>query len=215
MKVNKQSIENIDLKDILEYIENGPGGEAPSHINQYLDLLDKIRGMHKRIDKYGSPEAIIKHLMVHEGLKRNKAKQMYEEALEYFYADNHISNKAWRNIYAEKLDQLINFAMNIMKDVNDMVKISKAITDAYKARGLDQPDQEELPEEIFNRPFKVYTANPEDLGMPKIDRNKLKALIEDKIPGLTEKEKQALFMEADIDGTFKAFLDEQEDPRRS
>jgi hypothetical protein len=49
--------------------------------------------------------------------------------------------------------------------------------------------------------------------MPRIDRNKLKELIDNHVPGLTEVQKQAMYRDADIDGMFKAFLDEQEDPR--
>jgi Fe-S cluster biosynthesis and repair protein YggX len=209
----KLTIEDIDLKYIKNYIENGPGGDAPEAVNRYLSLMDMVRGMHKRIDKYGSPEPIIKHLMTTEKLSRKKAKQIYEEALDYFYCDNYISKQAWKNIYAEKIDMLINFSMLVMKDVSDAAKIAKTIMDVWKVRELDKAEGQDIPGELLAKPFKVYNANAEALGMPRIDRNKLKALIDENVPGLTEVQKQALYREADIDGMFKAFLDEQENPR--
>ena len=47
-----------------------------------------------------------------------------------------------------------------------------------------------------------------------MDRNKIKEFIENKVPGLTEKQKQRLFQEADII-PFIALPNEQEDPRKT
>ena len=74
--------------------------KAPQEIVDYLDLMDKIRGMHLRIDRYGGKDAIVNHLMKVEGLSRYLANKAYNQAMEYFYADNDISKEAWRNIIA-------------------------------------------------------------------------------------------------------------------
>jgi hypothetical protein len=207
------NIDDVDIHDIYDFMENGTPANAPAHIVKYLDLLDKARGMHLRIDQFGSSEAIIKHLMVSDNLSRYKAKQLYNEALEYFYCDNTISKTAYRNIYADKIDKMINFSMQIAKDVSDAGKVVKMIVDAAKVRALDEPDKEELPDELFKQPIKLYTADAKSLGMPETNRNQLKAFIEN-MPELTEKEKQRLLQEADIT-PFKIFPNEQEDPRKS
>lgn len=211
--ISNVSLDKVSLDDIYEFMESGSMDKAPVEIRDYVLLLDKVRAMHLRIDQYGSPEPIIRHLMTVEGLSRYKANKIYQEALEYFYCDNIVSKAAWSNIYAGKMDQLINFAMLTMKDVGDAAKIGKIILDAWKMRGGDQPDIEDVDDSIYKAPIKIYTADAHALGMPRADRNKLKELI-DKVPDLTEKEKQRIYQEADIID-FKMFPNEQEDPRKS
>lgn len=212
-KITTVSLDDVTLDDIYNFMEHGDMQKAPEHIRDYVLLLDKVRGMYKRIDRYGNPDAIIKHLVTIEGLDRMTAKRIYNEALEYFYCDNTISKAAWKNIYAEKMDMMINFAMLIAKDVNDAQKVVNMSKQAAEVRETHKEDKEELPDELFLPPVKVYTADAESLGLPKVNRNKLKEFVEN-MPELTEKEKVRLLSEAGIT-PFKLFLNEQEDPRQS
>jgi len=209
------TIEQVNLRDIYDFMETGNSKNAPAYIVDYLDLLDMVRGMYRRIDIYGSKEMIVKHLMISEKYKlsRYKAMQVCDEAQEYFYADNHISKSAWKNIYAEKVDMMINFAMQTVKDVSDAQKVVKMVLDASVLRGVNEPDKEELPPEVFQAPFVIYSCDPEFLGMPKANRQILSEMIE-KFPELTEKEKNRIKQEALI-LPLKVFPDEQEDPRKS
>lgn len=207
------NIDDVDIHDVYEFIEHGNLDNAPAKIRDYVVLLDKVRGMYQRIDRFGNPESILKHLMQFEGLSRYHAKKVYEDALEYFYCDSTISKKAWRNIYADKIDMMVNFSMQLVKDLSDAQKVVKMIVDAAGVRQLHVEDKEELPDEIFQAPIKIYTSDAAALGMPKVNRVELKAFI-DKLPELTEKEKNRLLQEADI-LPFKLFADEQEDPRKS
>ena len=98
-------IDNIGLDDLKEFLETGNPDNAPEAIVQYIELLTRIHGMTLRIDKFGSKEAILKHLIAFEGLSRYKASLVYNETLEYFYTDKEVSKKAWRNFYASIMDQ--------------------------------------------------------------------------------------------------------------
>ncbi|MFP9114301.1 hypothetical protein ACLI1A_10170 [Flavobacterium sp. RHBU_3] len=213
-KLNKKAtdvnLDSINLEMLKLCIAKGPES-LPDEYNRYLSLLDKIRGMHISVDKFGNPELIINHLVKYEGLSVLKAREMYNEALEYFYANVHLSKEAYRNMYADKADRIINTAMVMAKDVSDLAKVMKMIHENFLMRGLDVPDPDEKPE-IYN-PFKVYTTKPEDLGMELPNRNRVKGLIDGQIPGLTEKAKSMLYRELGVD-QFKAFLDEQEDGRK-
>ena len=211
------TIEQINLKDIYDFMETGNPSNAPEHIVAYLDLLDMVRGMFLRMDKWGSKEAIIKHLMVSSShkLSRYKAMQVCDEAQEYFYRDSQISKAAWKNIYADKMEKMINFAMLTVKDVNDAQKVVKMLLDVSVLRGVNEEDKDELPAEIFQPPFVVYTWDSESLDMPKVNRQKLAEMI-DAYPELTEKEKIRIKQEALIPGfKLKLFPNEQEDPRKS
>lgn len=206
------NIDDIDLQDIYEFMERGDVRNAPEHLVKYLELLDTARGMMLRIDKYSNDEMIIKHFILANGLSRYKAKKLIDEAREYFYKDKIVSKQAWGNIYADKADKALNFAMLQMKDVKDAVAIVKASKEVYEMR-VANLDDDELPEELFQKQLIVYSTNAEDLGLPKVDRNRLKEFIDKKIPELSEKERERLYQEADIT-PFKTFLNEQENPRK-
>lgn len=211
------TIDQINLRDIYDFMETGNPANAPEHIVAYLDLLDMVRGMFQRMDKWGSKEAIIKHLMVSSShkLSRYKAMQVCDEAQEYFYRDSQISKAAWKNIYADKMEKMINFAMLTVKDVNDAQKVVKMLLDVSILRGVNEPDKDELPPEVFQAPFVVYTWDSDALEMPKVNRQKLAEMI-DAYPELTEKEKIRIKQEALIPGfKLKLFPNEQEDPRKS
>jgi hypothetical protein len=207
-------IEDITLQDIYDFMEHGSLENAPPGIAEYLELLDKVRGMLMRIDQFANDESIIKHLMLVDGLSRYKAKNIISEAREYFYKDAVVSKMAWRNIYAEKLDKVIHFAMLNMKDINDAAKISKMILDIISVRGVNEPDEEKLPEELFRRPVKLYSLDASIFEFGNVDRQKLSKMI-DLLPELTEKEKNRIKQEALVPGyELKIFQDESENPRK-
>jgi CRISPR/Cas system CSM-associated protein Csm2 small subunit len=207
------TIDQINIKDIYEFMESGNPANAPAHIVEYLELLDKVRGMFLRIDKFGNRDMIIKHLMTAEKLSRFKAAQVCDEAREYFYSETRISKQAWKNIYADKMEMMINFAMQTVKDVSDAQKVVKMLMDVAVIRGINEPDVEEIPAEVFQPPFVVYSCDAEFLGMPKVNRQKLGEMI-DKFPELTEKEKIQIKREAMV-LPIKLFPNEQEDARKS
>lgn len=209
----KISMDQVDIKDIYDFMERGDVNNAPIHIVEYLELLDKVRGMNLRIDKFGSKEAIVKHLILVDKLSRYKANQVYDEAIEYFYSDSTISKQAWRSLYAEKADKALNFAMLQIRDINDASKVAKMAHDIAILRGINEPDKEKLPDELFLKQFVVYSTDAETLGLPKANRNVLAEFI-DALPELTEKERIRIKQEAEI-LPLKVFVDEQEDPRKS
>lgn len=206
-------IDNVGLDDLKEFLETGNPDNAPEGIVQYVEMLGKIYSMTLRIDKWGSKEAVLKHLIAFEGLSRHKASQLYNEALEYFYTDKEVSKKAWRNFYASIMDQEINFARRVKKDGADSKRIVDMAEKAANMRGSFDEEIEELPEELFRTPFIVYTCDSEMLGLPTVDRNRLSAQI-DAYPELSEKQKTQIKREAQI-LPINIFPNEQEDARKS
>ncbi|KAA2218256.1 hypothetical protein [Maribacter flavus] len=206
-------LEDIDLDIIYDFIENGNPDNADPGIVEYLEVLDKVRGMRLRFAHFPSKDHIIKHLMKVDGFSRYLATKFYNDATEYFYSDTKISKDAYRNMYAEDLEKDIALARHLAKDVNDLAKISKMRMDLAQLRQLDKEDKEELPEEWFAKPWKLYAMDAEMLGLPNVDRNRLAAQI-DALPELSEKHREMLKREAGV-LPIKIFLDEQEDARKS
>lgn len=212
-------INEVTLEDIYDFIESGNPDNAPEHIVEYLELLTRVDGMIRRIDKFGSKNAVVKHIVLVEKLfgqklSYYKASKIYSEAIEYFFSDAEVSKKAWGNFYANIIDQEINFARQIKKDGQDSKRIVDMAKVAAEIRGVFDEDKEELPDELFRKPFVVYSTKAEELGLPKVDRNVLKQMIDTKIPDLSEKEKLRIYQEADI-VQFEVFPNVEKDPRKS
>lgn len=207
------TINDVDISHIYEFMEQGNPKNAPQYIVDYLELLDKVRGMIVRIDLYGSKDVVIKHLMTVEKLSRYKASQVYDETVEYFYCSHRVSKAAWKNIYADKMDKMINFAMLQVRTVDDARKVVQMIKDIGEMREVHVEDKSDLAEELFQAPVVVYSLDPEDLGLPKANRQKLAEII-DKLPELTEKEKTRIKQEA-MALPLEVFPNEQTDPRKS
>ena len=205
---------DISLEEIYDFIENGamPKNGNPSPIMLYMLEMEKVRGMALRIDRYASKDAIVSHLMKVDGYSKHLADKLYNQTMEYFYCDTTISKAAWRNIYAEKMEKVVNFAIAVMKDASDASKVSKMIFEMGRLRQLDQPDKEEFPDALFARPFKIYTTDPEMIGLPTVDRRKLAQFI-DKLPELSEVQKEQIKREAQI-LPIKVFLEAHEDTRK-
>lgn len=205
-------IGDLTLEDITAFLANGKLENAPAGVPEYLNILEKVRGMLLRFDLYPNDDIIINHLVLQDELTRAKARSIIAETREYFYVDSLVSKQAWDNIYASKLDMLINAAILSAKDTKDYMAIVPAVREARNIRKGDK-EENEIPYELINQKrFTIYTFNVEDLGLPKANRNNVKALIQNKFLGLSDKEKNQIYREADI-LPFKTFPNEQEDAR--
>lgn len=211
--------EDITLDDIYDFIDckYGPDDIIPPEkkpILDHLELLDKIRGMHLRIDKYGSEEHIVQHLITVDGYSRYLAKKFYNQALEFFYCNNEISKSAWRNIIADKMERGINAAIMAAKDTKDFVAATKLWIEVAKIRELDKADPPQLNPEAAGRMFAIYSYDPKQLGLDTIQDDKMIREFIDSIENITEREKKLAYQEAMLE-PLKLFPEKHEDVRKS
>lgn len=207
---------DYNLDDLYEWIETGRSLNVPEELFLYAEILDKIRAMMLRKDIYGNKEAIIKHLVnFDEHLKNNrpKANQFYAESIEYFYTQDNISKKAWRNLYAEDLDKAYDLAISLAQSTADVEKASKIKERAAKVRALDQEEPEELPDNFFTRPNKIYTIDMDKFELGNVDRKELEIWIDENTKKLTPKAIDRIKQEALITKV-KIFQNEEENPRK-
>lgn len=201
MSTNKNlpvlEIEDIELEQVYDFIMNGDPDDAPSEIVAYLELMDRIRGMNMRIDRYGSKEAIVNHLMKADGLSRYLANKAYNQTLEYFYSDVQLSKSAWLNIIAEKMEKNANIAQLLIKDVNDASKVQQMYEKLRDTIIANYPDELEIPAGAYDRPNKIYTMKMEDLGRKSQPRKELKEAIL-ALPEVSEKVKEQAMREAGL-----------------
>jgi hypothetical protein len=206
------SLDDVTLDQLYDFMEHGSIKNAPPEIVAYLLLLDKTMGMIRRIDIYGNKEAVIKHLVLADGLSAYKAKKIYSETIEYFHVDTEISKEAYRNYYADRMDKVTNFAMLIMKDVADAGKVHKMLLDSMIARGVNDPDKEVIPDHFFDKPVNLMSYDARIFEFGEANRTALDKFIET-LPELTEREKIRIKQEALL-LPLKIFPDESENPRK-
>ncbi len=205
-------VEDIELEDIQDFIANGKPDSAPTEIIQFLDVMEKIRGMYWRFKDWNGREAVVNHLVKVDGHSYYLACKYYDMAMEYFFLDREVSKKAQRNRIAEKMEKAINLALALAKDSREVIAAVKELKSLAQVLQLDQPDKDDLPKELFDKPFKMYSVDAEYLGLPKINRYELANII-DQMTEISEKERIMIKREAAI-LPVKLFQDTTEDARQ-
>ena len=207
------NINNITLDQLYEFLDRGSMSNAPAGMAEYVNMLEKVRGMLIRFDIYGNDEGVIRHLIKFDNLTPYKARQICAEAREYFYVDTTVSKTAWKNILAEKMTNATNMAVDMIKDVSD----AKKVVDMFKEIGamleVHTEEKEVQPENFFTETIPLMTLDANVFEFGKANRVGLEEFI-DSFPDLTEKEKIRIKSEALI-LPLKIFPDEQEDPRKT
>ncbi len=199
-------IPDCKYDQLLIYIESGAKGDLPRHLIEYVELLDLIRSMYAR---YESREAIINFICSDPyNLSPALASKRFAEALNLFYLDNEIKKKAWRNIYAEKLDRAADLVLKTARNAADIEIYKKIVDAAARMRQLDQADPPEIPQELYDRPYKIYSLDPATIGRKRPDKRLLAKKI-DELPDMPETEKDRLKEDALIK-TPKFFQDGDE-----
>ncbi len=194
-------IDDLKYEQLQQFIATGASGEMNDDLVKYLSILEMIRGMYA---KYMSKQAIIRTLKSPVyGYTERTAYRLLDQCLNFFYANNQVKKEAWRNIYAEKLEN----AAIVAWEMNEMETYRRLIVSAAEMRGLHLPDPVKLPDELFDRRPVIYVLDAKKLGLPPVSRHELAAFI-DQLP-VSEKQKTLAKRDAMIeDAEFEIFPDE-------
>lgn len=153
------------------FIQNGSTNQMPAEMVDYLSMLELVRSLHFRFD---SRDAIVKTLTKEPyNLSRYKAYEVYSDAVNFFYIDVKVTKEAFRNMYAEQLDRAADLVLKTSTGAKDMEIYKNIKMAAYNMRGLDKPDPQDIPKELFLKPNKIYVLDPELFGRPKANRREL------------------------------------------
>lgn len=192
--------ESIDTSQIQAILSTGSLESLPAAQREYYGLMEMVRGLKQR-SKTGGGKAVTKAAIIRllkseqYGLTDYQARRVYDDSLNFFYQQEHVTVDAFRNLYAERCEQWADEAYA----AGDVKEARALIRQAAELRGcFDRREAPEIPEELLNRKQTViYTASREDIGLPEIDRKQLEAFI-DSIPDLSEPVRQNLKEDARI-----------------
>jgi len=201
--ISSTELSNITPEDLQLWIDTGACTEFSEKMTAYLDRLELIRSM---VAKYENPNFIVKTLLsLDNTLSKWQAQELISQAVNFFYCSNEIKKEAWRNIYAERLDNAAIFCWNN----NDMEGFRRNTESAMKARRLGDPDKEDIPVDLLDRRTVIYQLDPVKMGIKKVSREELSSFI-DKL-NLSESQTRKLQMDGGIiDVEFEE--DGQQDP---
>ena len=144
--------------------------------------------------KYKSRRFIRSILMGHPyNLSDRQASLIFYDSLNFFFADNAVKKSAWRNIYADRLDDLA--LMAIAKD--DYATAKKCTEAAAKIRGVYEQESQEIPEEMKQKPVIIYDTNPKRIGIPEASRKQIARFI-DQLEDISEADRTKLKRESGI-----------------
>ena len=202
----KYEFEGLHAEMLQDWLDTGSSSVLPDEMLEYLQQLDAVRGW---FNSQKPKNAILKLLQAHyPKLTGVTAKSRYNDALNHFYLDNQVKKEAWRNIYADLMDELRKATIMSARTPQDYKIAQGMVMDSAKIRGVFDPKEKELPSELFDKPIKIYTMNPEDVGLESANRN----ILAQQIEMFTLEESQKLLIKQDAGLEPKTLFNyEQED----
>ena len=199
--MNYQESHFLKLQD---YIAEGSKGELTEEERQYEDLLFSVSGI---IRREGRPAAQA-WLMADRDCSRHVADRIVWEAINLFYATDHVRQEAWRNVLFEKMLTAARLweKQNITTDeetgeqlctarAKDFEAYVKIIKQAASLKRLAERD-DTPPPQSFNQQVNVFNYNARDFEFPPTDKRSI--LQSDYFKALDKKQQERLAMEAGL-----------------
>ncbi|WP_294141595.1 hypothetical protein [uncultured Sanguibacteroides sp.] len=177
------------------YVEKGSLSNLHPDEALYIELLALMNGMRR---KYGRVKTIKFFCKSPFSLNYSQARAMYEHSINLFYVDSKVEKKAMRELKAQQLEDAADMVLRVAKEPSDYEVYAKLIKLSADIRQLHLPDPVEVPKGTYDRPYQVYTLEPEKIGIDRPDRLVLARQI-DSIKGVTEAEKEKAKREANIE----------------
>jgi len=190
-------LDGVELGVIQNWLDRGRSEQLPKEAAQYLEYMEIARG---QLSTGRGKTAVVKLLTEKPySLSRYKAGQVFTDAMNFFYLDNQIKAEAWANYYAAKKERAADALLPLIATAKDHDSYQKAISDAAKLRLEYRAKEHNLPDEIFKKPVRIYTADVEikGEGHKKVSRQELARLIDNY--DVPESDRQRILAEAGVE----------------
>jgi DNA-binding ferritin-like protein len=173
----KFEVMDITADQIRELATTMDCKTLPSEILEYIGLMEKARDWHYQMK---SRLYVVKHLKLEyyaktqEELSDYLARQIYDNAINYYYADRTIRKESWRNMLAEKY--LISAQLCFQK--GDYEGHRKFLESVERVMRLNEKDDDGTDPKLLDRRTFVYVVSGKELGVPEVDRHELARIID-------------------------------------
>lgn len=183
---------------ILEdWVDKGRSETLPEEMATYLSQLTLVNQLWNACN---SPNKIVQKLQVaFPELNGTTARSRMQDAFTWFYLDDNVKKDAYRNMLFEKMMKLVDATILSATGTEDYDRASKILERAYRIKQLDKDDVDELPEEAYKKPFKIYSSDIGDFkDLPEPADRKLLAEYIDQM-NLTEAQSIKIRQDAGIE----------------
>ena len=191
---------------LQDYLASGCTMELTGDEMDYYNALYALIGIQR---KYGKDNAI--SFLMHDPfqVKRARAREMYNEAINLFFANDSVENNAHRNMMYDNLQKAAQVVLINAHSSKDMEVYGNLMIQAAKVKQLDKPDPQKR-KEVNEKHIKIYMLDTQAVGIPQVNRQLLAEQI-DSSPDIPEREKVRLKRDAQvIDVDIIEMLDDQE-----
>lgn len=155
------------LRLFENWVEGGCKDELSKEEQLYLEALSMMNAMDR---KYGRKNTITFFTKPPFNLKQQRASAMYDEAFNLFNTDRNVNKKAYRNKYADELDEAALIVRDNATTSKDWEVFGNLRTQAGRMRGLDEKEADPIPKELYIKPVRVFSIDPAVVGLPTINR---------------------------------------------
>lgn len=182
------------VQKLSDYILGGSLNDLSTEEALYIDALTLFNSMYR---KYGRRNTVNFFTKSPWNLKHSRSSEMMDEALSLFYTDRSVEKKAMRHLFAEELMEAAMVVRDNALTSKDWEVFGNLKIQAAKLLGLDKEDPEKLDKEVYLKPVRLFSLDPESVGLPKVNRQELAIQIEAlEIP---EREKNKLRQDANLE----------------
>ena len=150
-------LQQLPIEAIQEFRSRKVSAVIPADLQGYIQQLDAV-ARYTHTNNFSVKGAIEQLQREFPDLTYNQARDIYYDALEYFYFDERLSATAWDSVYAEQMEALKQLAIA----ANKLDTAYKCIVKAHEYRTM----QRESTEVDWRPPVFIINMNvkPEDLG---------------------------------------------------
>lgn len=163
------------LRVFEDWVDGGCREELSKEETLYLEALSMIDKMDR---KYGRRNTIIFFSKPPFNLSNNRASAMYDEAINLFNTDRNINKKAFKNKYADEIDEVAIIVRDNINTSKDAEVYGNLKTQAAKMRGLDQKDPDPIPKELYIKPVRYFGLTTDVVSLPPINRQEIADFID-------------------------------------
>lgn len=198
--------DNSYYDKLQDYIQSGCELELNQDELDYYNALYAMLGIYR---KYGRQNAINMMINPPFSTSRRIAGRMMDETINLFYLNDNVEREAYRNMIFNNLDNAAKVVLRTAKGVESMEIYGKLMMQAYKVKGLDQPDEKK--ESVHeDKEIKIYSLNPQSVGIPSINRDEIAGIIDNL--KVAEKDRTRIRQDANIqDIDFEEIIDDTKD----
>jgi hypothetical protein len=168
-KASLKDLHRLPVEIIQDFRKTGKSLAIPGYIQDYILQLDRAVEIHNAEHEHNVSRAAMRLMESFPNISLNTARARIFDAINYFHLNNTVKAEAWDNYYADRLEDLAQFAISKNNITEARRSMEKAREYRKEAAGNILNGEELKPHVILISP----EVNPELLGLKDFNLKQL------------------------------------------